>query len=102
MCMFVSGASGAAHDSSGFPVDRGKATLFRELDYCANDGLEVALLWSEVENRLAVSVSDDRSGEAFVLDVESHNALDVYHHPYAHADAAGGCVATARPRRDRE
>jgi hypothetical protein len=60
-------------------------TGFRELAYRASDGLEVALLWSERENRLAVTVSDTRAGERFVLDAENDKALDVFNHPYAHA-----------------
>lgn len=85
MRMFVSGASDAIQKSSGSSAVRSMATGIRELAYRANNGLEVALLWSELDNRLAVSVSDVRSGERFVLDAENDNALDVFYHPYAHA-----------------
>jgi hypothetical protein len=61
------------------------ATVFRELAHRVNDGLEVALLWSELGNRLAVTVSDSRSGAQFVLGAENDNALDVFDHPYVHA-----------------
>jgi hypothetical protein len=60
-------------------------SAFRELARRANGGLEVTLLWSEVEDRLAVTVSDSLSGEWFFLDAEPDNALDVFYHPYAHA-----------------
>jgi hypothetical protein len=30
-----------------------------------------------------------RSAESFELDVESHNALDVFHHPFAYAVQRG-------------
>jgi hypothetical protein len=60
-------------------------TDFRELACRADDGLEVALLWSEDDNRLAVTVSDSRSGDGFVVDAARDNALDVFYHPYAHA-----------------
>jgi hypothetical protein len=65
--------------------DTSTPTDFRELACRADDGLEVALLWSEDENRLAVTVSDSRSGERFVVDAASDRALDVFYHPYAHA-----------------
>jgi hypothetical protein len=71
MRMSVSGASGALQKSSRSSAVRDKGTRLRELAYRANDGLEVALLWSELEDRLAVSVSDVRSGERFVLDAEN-------------------------------
>jgi hypothetical protein len=56
-----------------------------ELDSRNADGIEVALLWSKLTNRLWVSVIDTRTGESFELDVKSHNALDVFHHPFAYA-----------------
>lgn len=60
-------------------------TPLRELAHRANNGLEVSLVWSELENRLSVRVSDTRSGQRFVLDVENDDALDVFYHPYAYA-----------------
>ena len=47
--------------------------------------MEVTLLWNVLENRLAVTVSDLRSGETFVIDTEHSHALEVFNHPYAHA-----------------
>jgi hypothetical protein len=54
--------------------DGDSRTPFRELAHRATDGLEVAPLWSERENRVAVSVSDSRSGELFVVDAANDNA----------------------------
>ena len=60
-----------------------------ELDSRHAGGIEVALLWNKLTNRLWVSVIDTRSGESFELDVESQNALDVFHHPFAYAVRRG-------------
>jgi hypothetical protein len=70
---------------------RGKTTSpdTRELAYRADDGLEVRLLWSARDNRVSVAVSDLRSGDRFVVDAANENALDVFYHPYAHADGTG-------------
>jgi hypothetical protein len=57
----------------------------RELAFRADDGVEVSLVWSALEDRLTVIVSESRSGERFELDAERENALDVFYHPYAHA-----------------
>jgi hypothetical protein len=46
---------------------------FRELAHRESSGVEVTLLWSEEQNRLAVTVSDLSSGECFVLDAENDN-----------------------------
>lgn len=64
-------------------------SLPRELDSRNADGIEVALLWSKLTNRLWVSVIDTRSGESFELDVDSRNALDAFRHPFAYAVRSG-------------
>ncbi len=62
----------------------------KELDYRANDGLEVTLLWSKATNFLTVAVSDAKTGDSFELVVDdAENALDVFHHPYAYAAFRG-------------
>jgi hypothetical protein len=66
------------------PDQISKAT-FRELAHRVDSGIDVTLLWSARENRLAVTVFDDQAGELLVLDAESDKALDVFYHPYAHA-----------------
>lgn len=61
----------------------------RELAYRANDGLEVTLLWTKEDNRLAVAVLDQRRGESFVLPIVDELPLDVFYHPWAYAPARG-------------
>lgn len=62
----------------------------KELAHRATDGLEVALLWHESASSVSVAVSDSRTGEAFELVLGNNdNALDVFHHPYAHAAYRG-------------
>ena len=56
---------------------------FRELAQRTNGDVEVTLLWSAFDDRLAVTVSDSRSGGWFVLEAEADKALDVYYHPFA-------------------
>jgi hypothetical protein len=60
-------------------------TVPRELAHRADDGIEVSLVWSALEDRLTVTVSESRSGVRFEVDAERENALDVFYHPYAHA-----------------
>lgn len=58
---------------------------FRELDHRRNDGIDVRLLWNEVDNLVTVAVSDEKTGAAFEMAVEGHEARDAFLHPYAHA-----------------
>jgi len=60
-----------------------------ELDYRANDGVEVSLLWHKPTDNLTVFVHDTRTEEAFELEVASDYALDAFHHPYAYAYSRG-------------
>jgi hypothetical protein len=60
----------------------------RELAHRASNGIDVHLLWNQADNTLAVTVSDD-AGESFELRVGSHEALDVFNHPYAYAAFRG-------------
>jgi hypothetical protein len=61
----------------------------RELDYRANEGIEVWLLWHPDDDRLTVEVADSRCGEAFRLSATAETALDVFHHPYAYGASHG-------------
>jgi len=56
----------------------------RELDHRHSNGIDVTLSWSPARNTLYVTVADD-AGDSFELVVEAHEALDVFHHPYAYA-----------------
>jgi hypothetical protein len=57
----------------------------KELDFRANDGVEVALLWREGDECLIVEVVDTKVADAFRLEVASTEALDAFQHPYAYA-----------------
>jgi hypothetical protein len=58
----------------------------RELHSRTTDGILVRLLWCERENRVVVSVNDDKTGEAFSVEVpQGVRALHVFDHPYAYA-----------------
>jgi hypothetical protein len=63
--------------------DQMSSTTFRELAHRVDGGIDVRLLWSARENRLAVTVFD--AGQLLVLDAEQDEALHVFYHPYAHA-----------------
>jgi hypothetical protein len=65
--------------------DQISRVTFRELAHRVDGGIDVTLLWSARENRLAVTVFDERAGELLVLNAESDRALDVFYHPYAHS-----------------
>ena len=60
-------------------------TTTRELARRTNDGVDVALLWSPVDNRLTVVVEDTKLDERFELETRPDNALEVFYHPYAFA-----------------
>ena len=60
----------------------------RELQTRSVHGLDVALLWCEVDNVVFVRVEDRRTGEAFSVPVRrGQSPLEVFHHPYAYAPA---------------
>jgi hypothetical protein len=71
----------------------------RELDHRKSDRIDVWLLWSEADNKVLVSVADEKTGDQFTIEVrESERALDVFNHPYAYA-AWHGIEINAEPRR---
>jgi hypothetical protein len=61
---------------------------FKELDYRENDGIEVSLLWSKIDNSLTVRVVDTKTDEKFRLAVRADEAMEVFRHPFAYAQAA--------------
>jgi hypothetical protein len=69
-----------------------------ELAARESNGITVKLFWSRETAIVTVTVSDTANGDYFelVLD-ENERALDVFHHPYAHA-AARGVEFRTRPR----
>jgi hypothetical protein len=67
------------------PDESESTPTFLELAHRVDGGVEVSLLWRQLDNRIAVTVSDTRSGDWFVLDADHAEALEVFYHPYAHA-----------------
>jgi hypothetical protein len=59
--------------------------MARELDYRETDGLQVALVWYQAEDAIAVKVLDTRTGERFEIPVDADNARDAFNHPFAYA-----------------
>ena len=64
-------------------------SVYRELAYRTNDGVEVVLFWHEATDQLTVTVSDTRSGAYFELGAALDEALAVFNHPYAYAAFRG-------------
>ena len=57
-----------------------------ELQTRSFDGIDVRLLWSAEDRRVAVAVDDAKTGESFVVEVrQGDSALDAFHHPFAYA-----------------
>ena len=69
-----------------------------ELASRETNGITVRLLWSRATNLVTVAVDDAANDDYFelVLD-ESDRALDVFHHPFAHAAARGLEFGTRDP-----
>jgi hypothetical protein len=60
-------------------------TSMRELHSRTTDGILVRLLWHEAENRVFVSVNDNKTGEAFSVEVPAgERPLHVFAHPFAY------------------
>jgi hypothetical protein len=67
----------------------------RELDHRYGDGIDVRLLWDSRTDRVSVAVEDQRSGEAFVLEVPGTDAREAFAHPYAYTSRSGSDHALA-------
>ena len=61
---------------------------WQELSHRHGDGLDITLLWSRSRDRLKVAVTDHRLGDHFDFDIDGSDALDAFHHPFAHAAAS--------------
>ena len=69
-----------------------------ELASRENNGITVRLLWSRASGLVTVAVADAANDEYFELVLDEHErALDVFHHPFAHAAARGLEFGTHRP-----
>ena len=61
-----------------------------ELTSRTTNGITVRLLWTRSTNLVTVTVEDVANGDYFELILGEHDrALDVFHHPFAHAAARG-------------
>jgi hypothetical protein len=61
-----------------------------ELASRESSGITVKLFWTRATNLVTVAVEDAASDVYFELVLDEHErALDVFHHPYAHAAARG-------------
>lgn len=65
------------------------SSLYRELAFRANDGVEVGLYWHTDTDRLVIVVDDSRSGDLFQFEVSADEAMDALEHPYAYAAHRG-------------
>jgi hypothetical protein len=63
------------------------ATQWRELSRRAGNGIEVALLWSSLENRLKVTVSDDRLCHHLDFQLDDADVIHAFRQPFADASA---------------
>jgi hypothetical protein len=69
-----------------------------ELASRVTNGITVRLLWSRSTNLVTVAVDDAANDDYFELVLEEgERALEVFHHPYAHAAARGIEFLTDRP-----
>jgi predicted RecB family endonuclease len=72
-------------------------TSIRELDSRMSHGIQVRLLWSELDGRVWVAVLDTASRDSFCVEVRAGEcAVNVFHHPYAYAGLRG-IPTVARP-----
>ena len=61
-----------------------------ELATRESNNITVSLLWCRSTNLVAVAVADAANDDYFELVLDEHErALDVFHHPFAHAAARG-------------
>ena len=68
-----------------------------ELALRKTNGITVRLLWSRSTNLVTVAVDDAANDDHFELILgEQERALDVFHHPFAHAAARGIEFRTGR------
>jgi len=69
-----------------------------ELASRETNGITVRLLWSRRTNLVTVAVDDAANDDYFEIIVDSdESALDVFHHPFAHAAAQGIEFRMTRP-----
>jgi hypothetical protein len=61
-----------------------------ELASRESNGITVKLFWTRSTNLVTVTVADAANDDYFELVLDEHErAMDVFHHPFAHAAARG-------------
>lgn len=72
-----------------------------ELASRESNGITVKLFWSRSTNLVTVTVADAANENYFELVLDEHErAMDVFHHPFAHAAARGLDLPTEWPERE--
>jgi len=74
----------------------------RELDARVAEGIDVRLLWQPATDTVSVFVFDSTHDDAFELVVDSAEALDAFHHPFAYAAFRGVPFDTPARAKDEE
>ena len=79
----------------------------RELDHRRSGGIDVTLLWAQDRREVLVCVSDDHTGDHFVISPGPSEALTAFRHPYAfaarhHQRVAGRIPELIQGNRERE
>lgn len=70
---------------SGRTMTTTTITRRTELAHRTSDGVDVYLFWNEPTSRVTVRVFDERTNDAFELEVDGREALDAFTHPFAYA-----------------
>jgi len=70
---------------SGRTMTTTTITRRTELAHRTSDGVDVYLFWNEPTSRVTVRVFDERTNDAFELEVDGREALDAFNHPFAYA-----------------
>ena len=58
---------------------------WRELASRSGDGLQISLVWSKSDDRVKVTVFDQRLDESFDIEADGADALSAFKHPFAYA-----------------
>jgi hypothetical protein len=70
-----------------------------ELDTRTSHGITVRLWWYPLTKTASVTVDDRATGDYFELVLDAgERAMDVFHHPYAHAAVRGVEFRAGRPK----
>ena len=72
-------------------------TTMTELNQRHSNGITVTLLWNPANGEIAVHVHDEPAQQEFQLACAPNEAMNVFHHPYAYADARHTRTTAAAP-----